>query len=115
MRPGSTDRAATGFPDVFVYPDQKRPMSRTLPEQMTAPEVDVLSPMLTREGESWTADYQGLTLRTALQPIFSISHKRVVGYEALIRAFDTDNAAVLPLHLFELYLVYYRLIKKFSC
>ena len=77
-------------------------MSRTLPEQMTAPEVDVLSPMLTREGESWTADYQGLTLRTALQPIFSISHKRVVGYEALIRAFDTDNAAVLPLHLFEL-------------
>ena len=77
-------------------------MSRNLPEQMTAPEVDVLSPMLTREGESWTADYQGLTLRTALQPIFSISHKRVVGYEALIRAFDTDNAAVLPLHLFEL-------------
>lgn len=77
-------------------------MSRTLPEQLTAPEVDVLSPMLSREGESWTADYQGLTLRTALQPIFSISHKRIVGYEALIRAFDTDNAAVLPPHLFDL-------------
>ncbi|MCL7946097.1 EAL domain-containing protein [Marinobacter sp. ATCH36] len=77
-------------------------MSRTLPEALTAPELDVLSPMLTREGESWTADYQGLKLRTALQPIFSISHKRIVGYEALIRAFDTDNAAVLPLHLFEL-------------
>lgn len=77
-------------------------MSRTLQEELTAPELDVLSPMLTREGESWTADYEGLTLRTALQPIFSISHKRIVGYEALIRAFDPDNAAVLPLHLFEL-------------
>lgn len=77
-------------------------MSRTLPETLAAPDVDLLSPMLNKEGDSWTADYQGLTLRTALQPIFSISHKRVVGYEALIRAFDTDNAAVLPLHLFGL-------------
>lgn len=77
-------------------------MSRTLTDALSAPELDVLSPMLTREGESWTADYQGLTLRTALQPIFSISHKRIVGYEALIRAFDPDNAAVLPLHLFKL-------------
>lgn len=58
--------------------------------------------MLNKEGDSWIADYQGLTLRTALQPIYSISHKRVVGYEALIRAFDTDNAAVLPIHLFDL-------------
>lgn len=52
--------------------------------------------------ESWVADYQGLTLRTALQPIFSISHKRTIGYEALIRAFDTDNVPVLPGHLFGL-------------
>lgn len=58
--------------------------------------------MLTRNGDTWTADYQGLTLKTALQPIFSLSHKRVVGYEALIRAFDNDNSPVLPLHLFEL-------------
>jgi EAL domain-containing protein (putative c-di-GMP-specific phosphodiesterase class I) len=58
--------------------------------------------MLTREGEVWTASYEGLTLRTALQPIFSLSHKRVVGYEALIRAFDNDNASVLPIHLFDL-------------
>lgn len=77
-------------------------MSRTLPETLTVPELDVLSPMLNREGEVWTADFQGLTLRTALQPIYSISHKRIVGYEALIRAYDPDNAAVLPIHLFQL-------------
>lgn len=58
--------------------------------------------MLTRKGNIWTAAYQGLALKTALQPIFSLSHKRVVGYEALIRAFDNDNSSVLPMHLFEL-------------
>lgn len=52
--------------------------------------------------EGWIADYHGLKLKTALQPIFSISHKRTIGYEALIRAFDTDNAPVLPGHLFGL-------------
>lgn len=77
-------------------------MSRSLPPQMAAPEIDLLSPLLSQEGDSWIADYQGLTLKTALQPIFSISHKRIVGYEALIRAFDNDNASVLPLHLFQL-------------
>ncbi|MAL97543.1 MAG: diguanylate phosphodiesterase [Alteromonadaceae bacterium] len=52
--------------------------------------------------EGWAADYHGLKLRTALQPIFSISHKRTIGYEALIRAFDNDNVSVLPGHLFGL-------------
>jgi EAL domain-containing protein (putative c-di-GMP-specific phosphodiesterase class I) len=77
-------------------------MSSSLPHELAAPDVDLLSPMLTRDGDTWIADYQGLKLKTALQPIFSLSHKRVVGYEALIRAFDPDNASVLPLHLFEL-------------
>ncbi len=69
---------------------------------MADPEFDLLSPMLTEHEHGWSASFQGLTLRTALQPIFSISHKRVVGYEALIRAFDNDNSSVLPLHLFQL-------------
>lgn len=77
-------------------------MSRRSSKELATPDVDLLSPMLTQEGDTWIADYQGLTLKTALQPIFSLSHKRVVGYEALIRAFDTDNASVLPLHLFGL-------------
>ncbi|RBW49329.1 EAL domain-containing protein [Marinobacter sp. F3R11] len=77
-------------------------MRHALPETPTDPELDVLSPMLHRNGNSWSADFRGLSLRTALQPIYSISHKRIIGYEALIRAFDPDNANVLPIHLFEL-------------
>ncbi len=77
-------------------------MSKSPPQRLAAPELDLLGPMLDRGVDGWSASFQGLKLRTALQPIFSISHKRVVGYEALIRAFDTDNASVLPLHLFQL-------------
>ncbi|WP_236744484.1 hypothetical protein [Marinobacter similis] len=57
-------------------------MSKSLPQKLAVPELDLLSPMLSHEGDIWTADFQGLTLRTALQPIYSISHKRIVGYEA---------------------------------
>ncbi|MGO1500238.1 MAG: EAL domain-containing protein [Marinobacter sp.] len=71
------------------------------PETLSDPEMDLLSPMLCREGESWTANFRGLKLRTALQPIYSISHKRTVGYEALIRAEDPDGSDVLPIHVFE--------------
>ncbi len=77
-------------------------MSGALPEQLNSPELELLTPLLTQEPSGWTANYLGLVLRTALQPIYSISHKRVVGYEALIRAFDTDNSPVLPNHLFDL-------------
>lgn len=77
-------------------------MSHSLPKMMPAPEVDLLSLMLNQQGDTWTASFRGLKLRTALQPIYSISHKRTIGYEALIRAFDPENSAVLPLHLFEL-------------
>lgn len=77
-------------------------MSKALPERLISPELDLLTPMLSKDHSGWSASYQGLVLKTALQPIYSISHKRVVGYEALIRAFDNDNASVLPYHLFGL-------------
>ncbi|MBS3804052.1 MAG: EAL domain-containing protein [Oleiphilaceae bacterium] len=77
-------------------------MSKRTPEPLASPELELLGPMLDQHSYGWSASFQGLTLRTALQPIFSISHKRVVGYEALIRAFDTDDSRVLPLHLFQL-------------
>lgn len=76
-------------------------VSVSLPVQQ--PGLDALRPHLSQDAHfGWVADFHGLTLRTALQPIFSISHKRTVGYEALIRAFDPDGAAVLPPHLFAL-------------
>ena len=78
-------------------------MSLSEPLKKVITEFDTLGHLLQRqEDQAWTAHFHGLTLRTALQPIFSISHKRTIGYEALIRAFDTDGAAVLPVHLFGL-------------
>lgn len=49
----------------------------------------------------WSASFMGLNLRTAFQPIFSLSHKRIVGYEALVRPFDTFGEAVSPAQLFQ--------------
>ncbi|MFC7293737.1 EAL domain-containing protein [Marinobacter aromaticivorans] len=77
-------------------------MQPATPETPRDPEVDLISSMLHSNGEFWTANFRGLKLRTAFQPIYSISHKRTVGYEALIRALDPDDANVLPIHLFEL-------------
>lgn len=77
-------------------------MSKFLPEQLANREFELIDSLLTQGSAGWSASYQGLTLKTALQPIFSISHKRVIGYEALVRAFDTDCASVLPVHLFQL-------------
>ena len=73
-------------------------------QNSAAVEVKELDNLLSlMPGDSlWRGRFEGLTLRTALQPIFSISHKRIVGYEALIRAYDNDGSSVLPPHLFGL-------------
>ena len=44
-----------------------------------------------------TADYHHLTLSSHFQPIFSISHRRPVGYEGLIRAVDTEKQPHSPM------------------
>ena len=40
-------------------------------------------------------------LRSAYQPIYSLSHKRLIGHEALVRASDAGGKAVAPPALFE--------------
>ena len=40
---------------------------------------------------STVRDYKGLTLRTVFQPIFSIAHRRAVGYEALVRSENSSG------------------------
>ncbi|RZU02904.1 EAL domain-containing protein [Rivibacter subsaxonicus] len=42
------------------------------------------------------AEDAGLLLRSHFQPIFSLSHGRVVGHEALLRATDASGRAVAP-------------------
>jgi len=45
-------------------------------------------------------NYGNLTLNTALQPIYSLPHKRIIGYEALLRARDNQGINVNPAFLF---------------
>lgn len=73
-----------------------------LSDQLSRADLELLDPLLHQQADHWTGLFHGLVLRTALQPIFSISHKRIIGYEALIRAFDPDNASVPPYQLFDL-------------
>ncbi len=46
--------------------------------------------------------FKHLTLTSAFQPILSLAHRRPVGYEGLLRAFDPDGKAVPPLDVFRL-------------
>jgi len=49
-----------------------------------------------------TSVYQGFRLASHFQPIYSLTHHRVVGHEALLRATDAATGApVAPLDLFD--------------
>ncbi len=41
-----------------------------------------------------------LTITSAFQPIFSLAHKKAVGFEGLIRAFDQNDQPVAPYEVF---------------
>ncbi|TKC86711.1 EAL domain-containing protein [Trinickia terrae] len=59
-----------------------------------------LLPRLARDAAGWYATHESVTLRTAFQPVLSIAHKRIVGYEALLRATAADGRAITPEELF---------------
>lgn len=48
----------------------------------------------------WTAAHGGYTLTSHFQPIVSLSHGRVVGHEALLRARDAEGRAASPARFF---------------
>ncbi len=50
----------------------------------------------------WTANYRGMRLSSVFQPILSITHRRIVGCEALVRTHAIGDAALEPDALFEL-------------
>src|ERR1700691_3450028 len=55
-----------------------------------------LLPHLVREEAGWTATWRALTLHSVFQPVLSITHQRIVGYEALLRAFEPVGLPVTP-------------------
>src|SRR5580704_6210767 len=50
--------------------------------------------------QRFSVQHGELTLTSVFQPIFSLSHMRAVGYEALLRAHDALDRAVSPLDIF---------------
>ncbi|MGF6378802.1 EAL domain-containing protein (putative c-di-GMP-specific phosphodiesterase class I) [Paraburkholderia atlantica] len=62
--------------------------------------VSGLLPHLVRGESGWTATWRALTLHSVFQPVLSVTHQCVVGYEALLRAFDPVGLPVSPEVLF---------------
>jgi EAL domain-containing protein (putative c-di-GMP-specific phosphodiesterase class I) len=56
---------------------------------------------LVRAGSGESVRWQGLTLRTHIQPIYSVQAGGCLGFEALVRAFDAEGSPVRPAPLFE--------------
>lgn len=50
--------------------------------------------------DCYTGFYQGKKLHSAFQPIFSLAHKRVIGYEALVRVKNENDEPISPSTLF---------------
>ena len=63
--------------------------------------LDALLERLTPTPGGWVATYRTTTLRSVFQPVLSITHKRVVGYEALLRVVDSNGAMISPAALFD--------------
>jgi len=59
-----------------------------------------LLPHLVRGESGWTATWRALTLHSVFQPVLSVTHQCVVGYEGLLRAFDPVGLPVSPDALF---------------
>lgn len=51
---------------------------------------------------SVVGSFKHLQIGSAFQPIFSLAHRRPVGYEALLRASDGESSPVSPLDVFEM-------------
>lgn len=61
---------------------------------------DYLSSFISPESDGYTAVCEQVQMRSHFQPIFSLAHQRIVGFEALVRPSTTDGNPLSPLELF---------------
>lgn len=61
----------------------------------------VLESLSNARAQQFSVDFKGLALASHFQPIYSVSHSRVVGHEALLRAHDAEGHAVPPTEVFQ--------------
>ena len=66
-------------------------------------DADILLPELTADGDRWVATHGGYRLASHFQPIFSLSHRRAVGHEALLRATNVQGKPVAPVEVLSSY------------
>jgi EAL domain-containing protein (putative c-di-GMP-specific phosphodiesterase class I) len=62
--------------------------------------LDAIRSRIRMDNGRIVADYANLSLSSHFQPIFSVAHSRVVGYEALMRARDFQGTPVPPMEVF---------------
>ncbi|RAR56228.1 diguanylate phosphodiesterase [Paraburkholderia unamae] len=74
-------------------------MSNDTSNAKATPATSLLAQLQPRAG-GWGAQWRGCALDSAFQPVLSITHQRVVGYEALLRVTDATGHAVAPPDLF---------------
>ena len=63
-------------------------------------DIETIKKFVTNENGTALGHFQAHQLRSAFQPIFSLAHKRAVGYEALVRVVGEGGRPVPPTHLF---------------
>ncbi len=62
--------------------------------------LDAIQSRIRVENGRAAGEYANLRLGSHFQPIFSVAHSRFVGYEALMRAQDSQGNPVAPLEVF---------------
>jgi EAL domain-containing protein (putative c-di-GMP-specific phosphodiesterase class I) len=65
-------------------------------------DLDTVKKNVSSEHNKIVGHFNDLKLSSVFQPIFSIAHKRVVGYEALIRGQDKRGMNVSPVEIFSI-------------
>ncbi len=73
---------------------------------MSTAHADSLSALLQYlepAADGWRAQWHDFDLRSAFQPVLSITHQRIVGYEALLRAHGPEGDPIGPADLFALH------------
>jgi EAL domain-containing protein (putative c-di-GMP-specific phosphodiesterase class I) len=82
-----------------IYMDSENSGGRMMSDQPLL-DIKAIGRLVSMEGKSTHGSFGGYDLVTALQPVFSVSHKRMVGREALVRGKDLAGRWVDPAGLF---------------
>jgi len=78
-------------------PAQFQPV--TLPQQL---KLDDMESFITTNGDIYSAQWGEIKLSSRFQPIYSLAHQRIVGFEGLVRANLASEEMLSPLSLFSM-------------